>query len=339
VSRALPWVAGAVGLTLLLLTVTISSDPGLWKQVLAALVLGVPGGLAAARHSRNAVGWLLLGVSLLFAVSAFTSQWVETGHDAGAALAIWFTDRPAATLVPLMLLALVLLPDGTVPAPVWRPILATVIGVQALLVVVWSLLAGPAANPDSDWPVDPANPLGVLPHSWSGPLAVVDDWILQAPFALVLVVLVVRLRQPAARDQMLMLLLATGAFVLLVVLGHALWPAAADILDLLGAVLLGVGIGTTLLRTAPPSAEPSVEVDMLSTREREVLVLVGEGLTNKEIAERLFISPITARNHVSRILGKLELENRTQAATWLSRRRAGVVADHPDADSVREARG
>ncbi|WP_281271127.1 helix-turn-helix transcriptional regulator [Nocardioides silvaticus] len=323
-SRALPWVAGTVGLTLLLLTVTISSDPGLWKQVLVALVLGVPGGLSAAQHPRNTVGWLLLAVSLLFALSAFTSQWVETGHGSGAAWAVWFTDRPSAALVPLTLLALVLLPDGRLPSPVWRPLLATVLGMQGLMILVWCLLDGPAANPDSDWQVDPDNPVGVLPHSWEEPLAVVDDWVLQVPFVLVLVALAVRLRQPEAREQMRMLLLATAAFVLLVVLGHALWPAAADVLDLLGAVLLGVGFGATLLRTPPPETEDGsiLEDGTLSTREREVLELVAEGLTNKEIADRLFISPITARNHVSRILGKLELENRTQAATWLNRRKA-----------------
>ena len=60
---------------------------------------------------------------------------------------------------------------------------------------------------------------------------------------------------------------------------------------------------------------------MLSEREREVLALVARGLTNRQIAEQLFISPVTARNHVSRILTKLGLENRTQAATWLTRSR------------------
>lgn len=47
-----------------------------------------------------------------------------------------------------------------------------------------------------------------------------------------------------------------------------------------------------------------------------MLALVAEGLTNRQIAERLVISPVTARNHVSRILTKLDLENRTQAAAW-----------------------
>ena len=50
-----------------------------------------------------------------------------------------------------------------------------------------------------------------------------------------------------------------------------------------------------------------------------MLGLVSQGMTNRQIADELFISPITARNHVSRILTKLGLENRTQAATWLAR--------------------
>ena len=52
----------------------------------------------------------------------------------------------------------------------------------------------------------------------------------------------------------------------------------------------------------------------LTERELEVLSLVGEGLTNRQIGERLFISPKTAGLHVSRILSKLNVSNRTQAA-------------------------
>ncbi len=319
-SRALPWVAGAVTLTMLLLTVTISSDPELWKRVLVALVLGVPGALSAVRHPGNAVGWLLLGVSLLFSCAAFASQWVP-GHQVGAVWAIWFNDRGAAALVPLTLLTLVLLPDGRLPSPRWRPAMVAIVATQALLVAAWSLLEGPAAGPDSDWRIDPANPLGILPHSWTEPVSVVDDWILQVPFVLALVSVALRLRRPAGRERLITLLSAIVAFVLFVVLGHALWPSAADVLDLLGAALLGIALGVTLLRQPPQPSPVDIDAANLSAREREVLALVAEGLTNKEIADRLFISPITARNHVSRILTKLELENRTQAATWLNRRR------------------
>jgi DNA-binding NarL/FixJ family response regulator len=52
----------------------------------------------------------------------------------------------------------------------------------------------------------------------------------------------------------------------------------------------------------------------LSEREREVLVLLAQGSSNRDIAVRLHITEGTAKNHVSNILGKLQAENRTQAA-------------------------
>jgi len=50
----------------------------------------------------------------------------------------------------------------------------------------------------------------------------------------------------------------------------------------------------------------------LTDREREVLALVGEGLSNEEIAERLVVSPATAKTHVSRTMGKLRARDRAQ---------------------------
>ncbi|PTL81587.1 response regulator transcription factor [Vitiosangium sp. GDMCC 1.1324] len=54
----------------------------------------------------------------------------------------------------------------------------------------------------------------------------------------------------------------------------------------------------------------------LSEREREVLLLVADGLTNTDIARRLGISEKTVKSHVSNILGKLQVEDRTQAAAF-----------------------
>jgi DNA-binding NarL/FixJ family response regulator len=64
------------------------------------------------------------------------------------------------------------------------------------------------------------------------------------------------------------------------------------------------------------AAQEDREVALLSAREREVLALVADGLTNKQIAGQLVISENTARNHVSRILDKLDLSSRSQAATF-----------------------
>jgi DNA-binding NarL/FixJ family response regulator len=61
-------------------------------------------------------------------------------------------------------------------------------------------------------------------------------------------------------------------------------------------------------RTKQP--RPTDALDRLTDREREVLALVAEGLNNEEIANRLYLSPATARTHVSRILTKLDARNR-----------------------------
>jgi NarL family two-component system response regulator LiaR len=63
----------------------------------------------------------------------------------------------------------------------------------------------------------------------------------------------------------------------------------------------------------PPTEEP------LTGREAEVLTLVAQGLANQEIADQLVISERTVRTHVSNILGKLHLANRTQAALYAVR--------------------
>jgi DNA-binding NarL/FixJ family response regulator len=65
---------------------------------------------------------------------------------------------------------------------------------------------------------------------------------------------------------------------------------------------------------AARAKEPTTTAGLaaLTDREREVMALVAEGLTNDEIAGRLFLSPATARTHVSRAMIKLEARDRTQ---------------------------
>ncbi len=67
--------------------------------------------------------------------------------------------------------------------------------------------------------------------------------------------------------------------------------------------------------------------NQLTEQERNVLNLIGEGKTNKEIAETLFLSEKTVRNYVSNILQKMGFSNRSQAAAYVARRKALGVED------------
>ncbi|WP_460958018.1 response regulator [Parasphingorhabdus pacifica] len=62
------------------------------------------------------------------------------------------------------------------------------------------------------------------------------------------------------------------------------------------------------------------ELESLTEQERRVLDLIGEGLTNRQIAERLFLAEKTVKNYVTAVLAKLGMERRTQAAAWVARR-------------------
>jgi DNA-binding NarL/FixJ family response regulator len=65
-------------------------------------------------------------------------------------------------------------------------------------------------------------------------------------------------------------------------------------------------------------------IEALTPREGEVLALLGKGLTNREIGERLVISEKTVKSHVSEILGKLNVSNRTEAV--ITAQRCGLLA-------------
>ncbi|MFF7295513.1 response regulator [Streptomyces sp. NPDC008265] len=69
------------------------------------------------------------------------------------------------------------------------------------------------------------------------------------------------------------------------------------------------------LRSPEAAGEPQdARLATLSERERAVLALIGDGLTNRQIAKELYLSEKTVKNHISRLLGKLGVERRVQAA-------------------------
>jgi DNA-binding NarL/FixJ family response regulator len=86
-----------------------------------------------------------------------------------------------------------------------------------------------------------------------------------------------------------------------------------------GDALLSAGVTRRLIEEYASRAKdprPSPQLDLLTEREREVMALVGAGLSNEEIAERLFMSPATAKTHVSRSMVKLGARDRAQLVVF-----------------------
>lgn len=88
-----------------------------------------------------------------------------------------------------------------------------------------------------------------------------------------------------------------------------------------GETVLGGPAADRLVATLNEPAPPVTAPETLSDREWEVARLVGEGATNREIARALFITEGTAKNHVTSILRKLDLRDRTALALWVGRDR------------------
>ena len=80
-----------------------------------------------------------------------------------------------------------------------------------------------------------------------------------------------------------------------------------------GEALLSPGATRSLIARVLRHPDPTpVGLTQLTEREREVLTLIGRGLNNAELAERLVISPLTAKTYVSRLLTKLDVRDRAQ---------------------------
>ena len=86
-----------------------------------------------------------------------------------------------------------------------------------------------------------------------------------------------------------------------------------------GRSLLDNRAAAALMAKLRGAAEHSDPLSGLSDQERVLLDLLGEGLTNKQIAARMFLAEKTVKNYVSRLLAKLGMERRTQAAVFISK--------------------
>ncbi|SEE25850.1 DNA-binding response regulator, NarL/FixJ family, contains REC and HTH domains [Ruania alba] len=92
----------------------------------------------------------------------------------------------------------------------------------------------------------------------------------------------------------------------------------------IAAVVRAVVAGRTLLREsggAPTGADDPTRA--LTPTERRIVTLIGDGLSNREIAESLGVAEKTVKNHVTSLLAKMGLQRRTQVAAWVAGHRGG----------------
>jgi DNA-binding NarL/FixJ family response regulator len=125
---------------------------------------------------------------------------------------------------------------------------------------------------------------------------------------------VIMLTSYGQRDSVLSSIMAGATGFLTKNVGHAQLVEAIRTIGR-GESLLDPSVTRDVIeRLAQLSKAPPKPEDVLSEREKEVLLLIAQGHTNKEIAAKLFVSPYTARNHVIHILDKLGLSRRSEAA-------------------------
>ncbi|HVW43240.1 MAG TPA: response regulator transcription factor [Amycolatopsis sp.] len=108
------------------------------------------------------------------------------------------------------------------------------------------------------------------------------------------------------------ILAGAGGYVIKDIQGLQLVSAVREVGS--GRSLLDNRAAATLMAKLRSDAREQGPLAGLSERERTLLDLIGEGLTNRQISERMFLAEKTVKNYVSRLLTKLGLERRTQAA-------------------------
>ena len=124
------------------------------------------------------------------------------------------------------------------------------------------------------------------------------------------------------------LMAGAGGYVLKQIHGSDLIGAVRSVAA--GESLLDPRSTAQMLRRLRTREERKDPLSALSDQERQILELIGEGLTNRQIGERMFLAEKTVKNYVSNLFAKLDMRRRTQAAAFVTQLKAGQPrATHP----------
>jgi DNA-binding NarL/FixJ family response regulator len=124
------------------------------------------------------------------------------------------------------------------------------------------------------------------------------------------------------------ILAGAAGYLLKQILGQDLVTAVRTVAA--GGSLLDPAATSAVLARMRQATEPAGPLAGLSEQERTVLDLIGEGLTNRQIGQRMFLAEKTVKNYVSHVLAKLGMERRTQAAILSTELRAPAPGGSTD---------
>jgi two-component system, NarL family, response regulator DevR len=116
------------------------------------------------------------------------------------------------------------------------------------------------------------------------------------------------------------ILAGASAYILKDIQGNSLVKALEEVTR--GKMLLDPSLSGNVFNVVRRTKQKECAAFLLTLQEEKIVSLVAEGKTNREIGESLFLSEKTVRNHLTRILRKLNLNNRTQAAAYYSKMRS-----------------
>jgi len=225
----------------------------LWVDLVISLTLAVPGAILVGYRPANPIGWILAAMGLASGVSAFLGEYgyyaphANPGAVHGGVLALWLQTLVWFLPIGLVPLLVLLVPDGSLPSPRWRPLAWIAVAAMTLVVVAGALSPGPIGG--DPLPGTPRNPLGIQSAGQALDLAEGVGFLVTTALAVVaLLALALRFRRTRGVERQQLKWFAYGTFLLLAGGAALFLPLSEAVAKVI--VATGLGCFTAALAVA-----------------------------------------------------------------------------------------
>jgi hypothetical protein len=234
-------------------------EPYTVNLVVAALAFSTVGALVAARRRKNPIGWLLLGIGILYATELFMGNYgvyaldTDPGSLPGGPLAAWLTSWVWIAGGSLVLFVFLYFPNGRLPSPRWRPVAWLVLISAALAVAPFAF--GPGLLEGSSGGSRIVNPVGIEGSAKLLGLFERASIVLLVPVSAALILsFVVRFRRAQGDERQQIKWVAYGvALFTLAIVVVSIWPSldssvVANVLFLVGFLAIPSAMALAILK-------------------------------------------------------------------------------------------